>query len=107
VNDPCRVATITADAGAATNGLLFPLYVHKVVMTHADGSAQASVLLYDAATVTGTSVITMRANEVTDGTSSVFEVHQQEDFSVPLYCQTGISADIGNSAVVKVYYTRA
>lgn len=104
MSDPCRVVTITADAGAATNALNFPLYIHKVVMTHADGTAQAGVLLYDAATVTGTSVITMRANATL---AAAFETHQQEDFNPPLYCQIGVSADIVNSAVVKVYYTRA
>jgi hypothetical protein len=104
VNDPCRVVTVTADNGAATNGLNFPLYIHKVTITHADGTAQAGALLYDAATVTGTPVIILRAN-LADGTT--YDTKQSEDFPRPLYCQIGVSVDVVNSAVVKIYYTRA
>jgi hypothetical protein len=105
--DACKVATITASAGASTNGLNFPLYVHKVQLAHADGTAQARVELFDAATATGTAVIDVEANEVTDGTSSVFEVNRQVDFPVPLFCENGLASTITNSAIAKVYYSRA
>lgn len=101
--DDCKVATITASQGASTNGLLFPLRVHKVVVEHADGTAQARVDLFDAAAAGGTAAISMEAR-LADGTT--FTTLEISDFNPPLAVETGLSSTIANSAVVKVYYTR-
>lgn len=104
--DDCKVLTFTASQGASTNGVTFPIRIHKVAMTHADGTAQATVSLFDALTAVGTAVIILKANEVTDGTASEYEDYTECDFNPPLLIETGLSTTIGNSGVVRVYYTR-
>lgn len=102
--DPCKVATITASAGAPTNGLNFPLLIHAIALEHADGSAQARIDLFDAATATGTAIVSIEACEVSDG--AAFETHRQVNFDPPIAVETGVSSTVANSAVTKVYYTR-
>jgi hypothetical protein len=104
--DACKVATMTASQGAATNGLNFPLLIHGVSVENADGAAQARVDLFDAATATGTSIVSIENNEVTDGTSSVFETHRHVPFIPPIAVELGVSSTLAANTVVKVYYTR-
>lgn len=99
----CKVAVLGAGQGASTNGLSFPLLVHAVSMRHADGSAQAAVDLYDAATATGTAVVSMEAN-LADGTT--YETHQFVQFNPPLAFETGLSHATTNSPSTRVYYNR-
>src|SRR5688572_3834034 len=102
--DPCKVATITASAGASTNGLLFPLLIHAIAVEHADGAAQARIDLFDAATAAGTAIVSIEMCEVSDGLA--FETHRHVAFNPPIAVETGVSSTVANAAVTKVYYTR-
>jgi hypothetical protein len=101
--DDCKVATLTASQGAATNGLNFPLRIHKVSIENADGAAQARADLFDAATVAGTSVVSIEA-PLADGTT--FKTYEATDFNPPIGCENGVSSTIAANTVCKVYYTR-
>jgi hypothetical protein len=101
--DPCKVATITASAGAATNALAFPLLIHRVAVEHADGTAQARIDLFDAATATGTAIVSIEL-ALADGTT--FKTYESVGFNPPIAVETGVSSTVGNSAVTKIYYTR-
>lgn len=101
--DDCKVATITASQGAATNGLAFPLRIHAVAVEHADGTAQARADLFDAPAVAGTAIVSIE-NDLADGTT--FRTHKFVSFNPPIGVEAGISSTIANSAVVKIYYTR-
>jgi hypothetical protein len=103
MSDPCKVATITASAGAATNGLLFPLLIHAIAVEHADGAAQARIDLFDAATAAGTAIASI---ELCLADGAVFETHRQVNFNPPIAVETGVSSTVTNAAVTKVYYTR-
>lgn len=101
--DDCKVATITASAGASTNGLLFALRIHAVSLEHADGTAQARIDLFDAAAAGGTAIISIEM-PLADGTT--YGTHRHVTFDPPIAVETGVSSTVANSAVTKVYYTR-
>jgi hypothetical protein len=101
--DPCSVKTLTASQGASTNGLLFPLLVHKVSIENADGAAQARVDLFDAATAAGTAFVSVEA-PLADGTT--YKTYEATDFNPPIAVELGVSSTIAANTIVKVYYTR-
>lgn len=102
--DDCKVASLTASQGASTNGLSFPLRIHKVVGRHTDGSAQGRVQLYDAATATGTSIEDLTADEVSDG--AAFEIDFERTYDPPIAIDTGVSSTLAANTTAKIYYTR-
>jgi len=96
------VYTITADETSASNGLTFGLLVHKVVLL-GQAANQVTLSLYDAASVTGTPLITIRTGITGD---TEYEDMAVLDFSPPVRFEQ-LTADIGGTnAIGKVYFTR-
>jgi hypothetical protein len=98
--DACEVVTVSADTNAALTGCIA---IHKVQITHADGSAVFSVALHDALTVTGTAKIVATTEQVY---AANFTRSKSEDFPRPVRFDKGLSIDITGTGNVRVYYTR-
>jgi len=106
--DPVTVANFTVSNAAATNALSFPILIHKVVV-HAVAAAttQASVLIYNAATATGTAKVQLSTDMQY---ATVGGAQAEVNFSPPLaFDNSGVSTTIAGSTGVDVdiYYTRA
>jgi len=103
-----EVHSFTASETAASNALVStgPILIHKVVMQNTNGSNVVSVLLYDAATATGTAKIGLTTNAVA-AASANFEVYHEANFDPPVRFQVGLSSTIaGANPTCRVYYSR-
>jgi hypothetical protein len=104
--DPAHVHVTTADETGNSNGIVAKhgrILVHKVVIDGATSNAQASVLLHDALTITGTAKIGLRTLEVATG--SVFGTYAEVNFNPPVPFEVGLSIDHTNTGTCRIYYT--
>lgn len=104
--DPVKQLRLTASQGAATNGITFPVLVHKVVLNSAGPATTiASALLFDAATATGTEKVRLQTDLYAAALARGMAVL---DFNPPVPFDVGISTTISGSAgvTVDVYYNR-
>jgi hypothetical protein len=93
---PARIYRVTSDDAAASSGLTFAILIHKVVVIGGTDNT-ASIKLYNAATVTGNSIIEVRA-------ASALMAESNFDPPVPA---GQLSADItGSGGLAFVYYSR-
>jgi hypothetical protein len=103
-----QIHVFTSSETAASNALVTkgPILVHKVVMQNTNGSNAVSVLLYDAATATGTEKIGLTTNAVA-AASANFEQYREANFDPPVRFQVGFSSTIaGANPTCRVYYSR-
>ena len=104
--DPVSVFVVTADSDGTSNGIVVKhgaIKIHKVVISGGASNVQLGVLIYDAASITGTSVISVQVPVV--ATASVFDSYQEVTFSPPVRLEVGLSIDVVNTGTVYVYYT--
>ena len=102
------VHVFTTSEAAASNAIVAkgPILVHKVVLQNTNGSNAISVLLYDAATATGTEKIGLTTNAVA-AASANFEAYSEANFDPPVRFQVGLSSTIaGANPTCRLYYTR-
>lgn len=105
--DPVTILTLSQSDDAATNGILFPILIHKITMTpKLDASTNASAILYNAATATGTPFCQI-------STALRFAVTPDQlvqiDYDPPVpITAAGISSTIAGTAglACKIHYTR-
>lgn len=103
MNDPVFVKRLTASQDAATNALNFPLYVYGV---HLNGAAAAtavsSVLLFDAATATGTELIKVQTDQQA---ANIFASGKYVPFNPPVPFNNVSTTIAGSTGVtVDLYY---
>jgi len=102
MRDPCKVLiTLEAD-----DVLPVPCLIHKVTITHANGTAQSDIEVSDNVTADGPVLISVKANP-TGHATVLFEAYAESNFDPPVLFETGVSIGIGGSGTGRLFYTLA
>jgi hypothetical protein len=98
--DPCKVIV----PGEDDDILPVPCYVHKVTLSHADGTAATRAELHDNVTADDPVLIELR-NNATGHATVLFKQFVQADFDPPVLFEKGLSTDISGTGILRIFYT--